>query len=61
MSRSALAVGTFLRIRLADGSHAHGRAFEPPYVAFYSLRTNEPIANLDVLVTGRDERVLSWI
>jgi len=49
MSKSSIRIGTFLRIRLADGSFAYGRALEPPYVAFYDFRSDQPISDLDVL------------
>ena len=49
MSKSAFPTGTFLTIRLPDGSFAYGRVLKSPYVAFYDVRSNEPIADLDVL------------
>ena len=38
--------GTFVSIRLADGSLAYGVALEPPYFAFYELRTETPLDDL---------------
>lgn len=42
-------LGTFVRIPLADGSFGYGRVLSDPYVAFYNHRTDEPLADLDVL------------
>jgi hypothetical protein len=39
--------GSFLRIRLADGSFSYGRTLEPPFDAFYDYRTTSPEADLD--------------
>jgi hypothetical protein len=49
MTKSTFRTGTFVRIRLADGSFAYGRILEPPYVAFYDLRTIAPISDVEVL------------
>lgn len=49
VKRFAPTTGAFLRIRLADGSFAYGRVLDLPYVAFYALRTDEPISSLDML------------
>jgi Immunity protein 26 len=39
--------GTFLRIRLADGSFGYGRALTPTHDAFYDHKTESPDADLD--------------
>ena len=39
--------GTFIRIKLPDGTYAYGRELAAPYTAFYALRTKEPSDNLD--------------
>lgn len=39
--------GTFLRIRLADGSFGYGRALVPTHDAFYDYRTESPDSDLD--------------
>jgi hypothetical protein len=41
------APGTFLRIPLADGSFAYGRAVAEGDIAFYDHRTTEPSDDLD--------------
>jgi hypothetical protein len=58
MSRRTLAVGVFLTIKLADGSLAYGRALEPPYVAFYNLRSREPIG--DETLGENRESAVGW-
>jgi hypothetical protein len=40
--------GSFLRVRLADGSFGYGRMLEPPPIdAFYEYRTEKPDSDLD--------------
>jgi hypothetical protein len=39
--------GTFLRIRLADGSFGYGRALTQTHDAFYDYKTESPDADLD--------------
>jgi immunity protein 26 of polymorphic toxin system len=39
--------GTFLRIRLADGSFGYGRALTQTHDAFYDHRTQSPDSDLD--------------
>jgi len=46
MSRARHIPGTFVRIRLKDGSFGYGRLLEAPYVAFYDHRTMEPNSDL---------------
>jgi hypothetical protein len=41
--------GTFVRIRLEDGSFAYGRVLADPFVAFYDERTVQPAADLDAI------------
>ncbi|MCC7454242.1 MAG: immunity 26/phosphotriesterase HocA family protein [Crocinitomix sp.] len=45
----ALKIGTYLQISLNDGSYAYGRVLWEPYIAFYSLRTEEPSSDLEVI------------
>lgn len=51
MRRSRHTPGTFIRIRLADGSFGYGRVLEPPYEAFYNYRTSEPSSDLDTIAS----------
>jgi hypothetical protein len=51
MRRSSPTPGTFIRIRLADGSFGYGRVLEPPYEAFYDYRTVEPSSDLDTIAS----------
>jgi hypothetical protein len=41
--------GTFVRIRLQDGSYGYGRLLEFPFIAFYDYRSTEPVSDLDAL------------
>jgi hypothetical protein len=41
--------GTFLRIRLPDGTYGYGRELEGPFTAFYDYRTTTPSDDLDVI------------
>lgn len=43
--------GTFLRIRLPDGTFGYGRLLELPDVAFYNYRTNEPSNDLQAIAS----------
>ena len=43
--------GTFVRIRLADGSFAYGRLLEAPFAAFYRHRTLTPDDGLDEIAS----------
>lgn len=43
--------GTFLRIRLADGSFGYGRVLETPNAAFYNYRTHSPDSDLDAIAS----------
>lgn len=45
--------GTFLRIRLPDGTFAYARLLESPDVAFYDYRTIEPEADVTVIESRR--------
>jgi hypothetical protein len=47
--KAMTAPGTFLRIRLADGSFGYGVALEPPYFAFYNLRAEDPLDDLHAI------------
>jgi hypothetical protein len=49
MRRPKYKPGTFLRIRLADGTFAYGRQLQEPYTAFYNYRTQEPSMDLDTI------------
>jgi hypothetical protein len=52
MKRSAHPdVGTFLRIRLPDGSYGYGRALQDPYIAFHNFRTLEEVNDLAAIST----------
>lgn len=51
-----LKIGTYLRIPLSDGSFGYGRVLEFPYVAFYDLRTDSPVADLAQI----DARPVLW-
>ncbi len=51
MNRAKNGPGTFVRIRLADGSFGYGRLLELPYVAFYDYRTTEPTSELDTIAS----------
>jgi hypothetical protein len=46
MSEPMTKPGTFVTIRLADGSFGYSVALEPPYFAFYELRTDTPLDDL---------------
>jgi hypothetical protein len=43
--------GTFVRIPLADGTFGYGRLLDPPYVAIYNYRTNQPSDDLDTIAS----------
>ncbi|WP_439628422.1 Imm26 family immunity protein [Shinella sp.] len=40
-----IALGTFMRIPLGDGTFGYGRALQYPYVAFYDLRSDAPLSD----------------
>jgi hypothetical protein len=44
--------GTFVRIPLADGSFAYGRALHPAFDAFYQYRSLEPESDLDKIASS---------
>ena len=45
----AIAIGTFLRIPLGDGTFGYGRQLGEPYTAFYNYRTHNPSDDLDTI------------
>ncbi|MFE8596599.1 Imm26 family immunity protein [Archangium violaceum] len=47
MGRKKHTPGSFVRMRLADGSIGYGRLLESPYAAFYDYRTPSPDSELD--------------
>src|SRR6185295_20032144 len=47
MGKQRHRTGTFIRIKLADGSFGYGRLLEPPFAAFYGYRTMTPDSDLD--------------
>ena len=51
MSKAKPKSGTFVRIRLADGSFAYGRLLESPFAAFYQYRTLTPDDGLDEIAS----------
>lgn len=50
-------IGDFLRLVLPDGTHAYGRVLDFSYVAFYGLRTVEPMD--DVAEIERQDVIFS--
>ncbi|MDP3273565.1 MAG: immunity 26/phosphotriesterase HocA family protein [Deltaproteobacteria bacterium] len=44
-----LAVGTFVRVPLADKTFGYGRVLSDPYMAFYRYRTEEPSEDLTAI------------
>jgi hypothetical protein len=53
MKRKTHKAGTFIRIKLPDGTYAYGRELDPPYTAFYAYRTEAPSQDLDAIQKHR--------
>jgi hypothetical protein len=51
MTRPVPVPGTFWRVPLADRSFAYARILEPPYLAFYDYRTEQPSADLELIAS----------
>jgi hypothetical protein len=51
MSEAKRRAGTFVRIRLADGSFGYGRMIDDPYTAFYDYRTEAPTSDLETIAS----------
>lgn len=51
MSTSKQEPGAFVQVRLPDGTFGYGRVLEPPNIAFYNYRTNEPSSDLRTIAS----------
>lgn len=52
MSKSVLREGAVIRLSLPDGTFGYGRVLVDPYVAFYKLRTKQPLDDARIIISS---------